>query len=167
MSEAQTHSCSTPTPTAMFSSAPWELSAITDQDLFFFLVFSWGLPGILRLCSLLHLLLVPWGCSGWEVPTSPESICIFAQTRLDIFYLLLTALAFKTRSTGIIAWEQRFCAVFSSCPEFSDVWWWSKSLWEKIISPTYPGDVFIDQEIRALPSSSKIYLGIGITRRPE
>ena len=38
MSEAQTHSCSTPTPTAMFSSAPWELSAITDQDLFFFLV---------------------------------------------------------------------------------------------------------------------------------
>lgn len=64
----------------------------------------------------------------------------------DIFFfnLLLTALAFKTRSTGIIAWEQSFCAVFSSCPELSDMWWWSKPLWEKIISPTYPGDVFID-----------------------
>lgn len=98
-----------------------------------------------------------WGCApfypfcwspgaavGGKCQPHLSLICIFAQTRIDIFYLLLTALAFKTRSTGIIAWEQRFCAVFSSCPELSDVWWWSKSLWEKIISPTYPGDVFID-----------------------
>lgn len=98
-----------------------------------------------------------WGCAPFYLSCwSPEAtVCGKCQPHLSLFvflpkpryiffYFLLTALAFKTRSTGIIAWEQSFCAVFSSCPELSDMWWWSKPFWEKIISPTYPGDVFID-----------------------
>lgn len=96
-----------------------------------------------------------WSCapfypSCWS-PGAP--VCGKCQPLLILFvflpkpiYLFLSPTycsSFQNQKHWYNRLRTKFLSCISSCPEFSDMWWWSKPLWGKIISPTYPGDVFI------------------------